>query len=338
MSGFLALLDDVATLARLTATQVDDIAGHAAKVGGKIGASVIDDAAKAGAKAAGVVVDDAAVTPKYVTGLPATRELPMIWKIARGSVFNKVVILLPVALLLSLFAPWLLSPLLMLGGAYLSFEGAEKVLHVVAGEKHHDAEPQALDAAHLEQQRVKSAIKTDFILSAEIMVLSLATIETPSLVSQAIILAVVAVGITALVYGSVAILVKADDVGLKIAQIGRLPLTRRLGRAVVKGMPAFMTLIATVGTAAMLWVGGSIILHGLDDLGWHAPYATIHHWAEGIADAAPAGKGAVAWIVTAALDGLVGLMLGFVLIPVTKYAIAPVTGAVTGMFRRRKTA
>ncbi len=330
MSGFLALLDDVAALARLTAAQVDDIAAHAGKVGGKIGATVIDDAAKAGTKAAGVVIDDAAVTPKYVTGLPATRELPIIWKIAKGSVFNKLVILLPAAILLSLFAPWLLSPLLMMGGAFLCFEGAEKILHVFAPSTDHGPKPQTLDAAHLEQQRVKSAIKTDFILSAEIMALSLASIETENTIAQAVVLAIVAVGITALVYGSVAILVKADDAGLKLTQIGRLPLTRRIGHAIVKGMPAFMQIIATVGTAAMLWVGGSIILHGLDNLGWHAPYEVIHHWAESAGHVLPAAEGLVVWLVIASLDGLVGLAIGFALIPVIKYVVAPVVGLFGG--------
>ena len=170
MSGLLALLDDVAAIAKLAAAQVDDVASQAAKVGAKVGATVLDDAAKAGAKAAGVVIDDAAVTPKYVTGLPAARELPIIWKIARASFFNKLVILLPAALLLNAFLPWLVTPLLMLGGCYLCFEGAEKVLHWLYPHKEsHAQEAEELDAAHLEEQRVAGAIKTDFILSAEIM-------------------------------------------------------------------------------------------------------------------------------------------------------------------------
>jgi predicted DNA repair protein MutK len=331
MSGFLALLDDVAALTRLTAAQVDDVAAQALKVGGKLGATVWDDAAKAGTKAAGVVIDDAAVTPKYVTGLPATRELPIVWAIARGSLFNKLVILLPAALLLATFAPWLLTPLLMLGGAYLCFEGAEKVLHVFRPEAHHKEEVKSIDAAHLEKTRIKGAIKTDFILSAEIMTLSLAAIEADDIWARGIILAIVAVGITALVYGSVAILVKADDVGLKLSQIGRLDFTRRLGRLIVKGMPAVMTLISTIGTAAMLWVGGSIILHGLDELGWHAPYGVIHHAAEVAAHAMPASlQGFVAWLVTAALDGVVGLVLGFLLIPLVSKIIAPVAQRLQG--------
>ncbi len=334
MSGLLALLDDVAALARLAAVQVDDVAAQAAKVGGKVAVTVWDDAAKAGTKAAGVVIDDAAVTPKYVTGLPATRELPIIWQIAKGSIFNKIVILLPAALLLSLFAPWLLPFLLMLGGCYLCYEGAEKVLHVLHPDKEHAKQPESLDAAHLEETRVKSAIKTDFILSAEIMVLSLAAIEADGLVVRGIILAIVAIGITALVYGSVALLVKADDVGLKLAQVGRLSATRSVGKFVVKAMPTVMTIISTVGTAAMLWVGGSIVLHSLADIGFSTPYEAIHHVAEIAAHAVAAAAGFVEWAVTALIDGILGLALGFVLIPVVTYVIGPIAA----IFTRSKTA
>jgi predicted DNA repair protein MutK len=334
MSGLLALLDDVAALARLAAVQVDDVAAQAAKVGGKVATTVWDDAAKAGTKAAGVVIDDTAVTPKYVTGLPATRELPIIWQIARGSIFNKIVILLPLALLLSIFAPWMLAPLLMLGGFYLCFEGAEKVLHVLVPHEERAEAPKTLDAAHLEKERVKSAIKTDFILSAEIMVLSLAAIEADGVVLRGIILAIVAVGITALVYGSVAVLVKADDVGLKLASAGRLAVTRSIGKSIVKAMPRFMSVVSTVGTTAMLWVGGSIVLHSLDELGLSAPYQTIHHAAEAVAQATPVAPGFVEWAVTAGLDGILGLLLGFVLIPLVKYVISPVAG----LFWREKEA
>jgi predicted DNA repair protein MutK len=329
MSGLLALLDDVAALTRLAAVQVDDVAAQAAKVGGKVAVTVWDDAAKAGTKAAGVVIDDAAVTPKYVTGLPATRELPIIWQIARGSIFNKLVILLPLALLLSVFAPWMLPPLLMLGGSYLCYEGAEKVLHVLR--PHHDEgpKPEALDAAHLEKARIKSAIKTDFILSAEIMVLSLAAIEADGVVIRGLILAIVAIGITALVYGSVALLVKADDIGLKLASAGRLETTRHIGRGIVKAMPTVMTVVSTVGTAAMLWVGGSIMLHSLADLGFAAPYEAIHHAAEAVAHAVGLAQGFVAWSVTALVDGILGLAWGFLLIPVVTHVLAPVAGLFT---------
>ena len=319
MSGLLALLDDVAAIARLASTQIDDVAGQAAKVG---------------AKTAGILVDDAAVTPKYVTGLPAARELPIVWKIARASFFNKLVILLPVAMLLDSFLPWLLTPLLMIGGAYLCFEGAEKVWHVLAPhEGHGDGQgaqkAEVLDAARLEESRVKGAIKTDFILSAEIMTIALSAIEAEGLWGRGAVLAVVAVAVTAVVYGAVALLVKADDVGLRLGSAGRLAATRALGRAIVRSMPTVLTVIATVGTTAMLWVGGSIIVHGLHDLGWHWPYDTIHHLAEDAAHAT-GGSGFVAWAVTAALDGVLGLLLGLALIPVVKTVVAPLLSAIGG--------
>ncbi len=309
MSGLLALLDDVAAIAKLAATQLDDVAAQASK---------------AGTKAAGIVIDDAAVTPKYVTGLPAARELPIIWKIARASFFNKLIILLPVALLLSAFAPWLLTPLLMLGGSYLCFEGAEKIWHIFSHEKHHAVDTEhGLDAAHLEEQRVKGAIKTDFILSAEIMTITLSAIDATNVWTRGVTLAIVAIAITVLVYGAVAFLVKMDDVGLKLSQTGRLAATRAFGRGLVKGMPLLMTIISTVGTAAMLWVGGSIMVHGVHDLGWHLPFDSIHHVADLGAHAIRTAEGFVQWFITAALDGVVGLAWGLVLIPMVVGLINP---------------
>ncbi len=309
MSGLLALLDDVAAIAKLAASQIDDIAAQASK---------------AGTKAAGVVIDDAAVTPKYVTGLPATRELPIVWKIARASFFNKLVILLPIALLLNAFLPWLLTPLLMIGGAYLCFEGAEKVWHLISPHQvSHLEQLETLDAAHLEEQRVKGAIKTDFILSAEIMTISLAAIEADNVWVEGAVLAMVAIGITAAVYGAVALLVKADDIGLKLSQVGRLAVTRWFGRSIVKSMPAVMTLISSVGTAAMLWVGGNIIVHGLHNLGWHLPYETIHHFALMVSQQLPTGQAVVEWLATAAADGVIGLVLGLALIPATNLLLLP---------------
>ncbi len=309
MSGLLALLDDVAAIAKLAASQIDDIAAQATK---------------AGSKAAGVVIDDAAVTPKYVTGLPATRELPIVWKIARASFFNKLVILLPIALVLNAAIPWLLTPLLMIGGAYLCFEGAEKVWQLLF--PHHESDVQqaeTLDAAHLEEQRVKGAIKTDFILSAEIMTISLAAIEADNIWIEGIVLAMVAIAITAAVYGAVALLVKADDVGLKISQVGRFAITRWFGMAIVKSMPMVMTLISTIGTAAMLWVGGNIIVHGLHTLGMHFPYETIHHLAVMVSQQVSTGQAVVEWLVTATADGIIGLALGLALIPVAKFLLVP---------------
>ncbi|MEZ5933570.1 MAG: DUF808 domain-containing protein [Alphaproteobacteria bacterium] len=313
MSGLLSLLDDVSAIAKLASSQLDDISAQAAR---------------AGTKAVGVVIDDAAVTPKYVTGLPAARELPIVWKIARGSLFNKLVILLPAALLLDAFLPWLITPLLMIGGLYLCFEGAEKIWHTLHHEKEHGPQEAAtLDAAHLEEQRVKGAIKTDFILSAEIMTIALNAIEADGFWIKAVSLAAVGIGITVLVYGAVALLVKADDLGVTLRQGGRLAFTRSLGKGIVAAMPKLLGLIAIVGTAAMLWVGGNIVVHGLHDLGWHWPYETIHHIAAGAAAAPGIAEGFVAWLVTAAIDGVIGLALGILLIPVVTRLLLPILPA-----------
>jgi len=309
VTGLLALLDDVATLAKLAATQVDDVAAHAAK---------------ASSKAAGVVIDDSAVTPKYVHGLPAAREIPIVAQIARGSLFNKLVLLLPAALLLSAFVPWALAPLLMLGGAYLCYEGAEKVWHTFGPHGHDEAGTEGgrgvvlLDAAHLERERVSGAIKTDFILSAEIMTIALATIESDSVVMRGIVLAVVAVGITVLVYGVVALLVKADDVGLRLSQTGQSAAVRGLGRGLVHAMPTLLGALAVVGTGAMLWVGGSIIVHGLEELGAGA----LAHWVHDVAVAAAALlpvslhalHGFAEWFITASIDGVFGLAIGLTIV------------------------
>lgn len=318
MSGLLALLDDVAGIAKIAAASVDDVAGQAAK---------------AGAKAAGAVIDDAAVTPKYVHGFAAARELPIVGKIALGSIRNKLVFLLPAALLLSAFAPWAVTPLLMLGGAYLCFEGAEKVWHLF-----HPAAPyadghveSAGDPGHLEAEKVSGAVKTDFILSAEIMTIALAALPAGQPVwMQAMALAIVAVGITVVVYGGVALIVKADDVGLWLARVGRLSATRALGRGIVAIMPGFLSALMAVGTAAMIWVGGSILLHGAAELGWHAPYDWIHHQAEAAAQALPQAEGLVAWGVTAFFDGVFGLAFGLALIPVVARVIDPLIGALRG--------
>jgi predicted DNA repair protein MutK len=318
MSGLLALLDDVAAIAKVAAASVDDIAAAAAK---------------AGAKAAGVVIDDAAVTPKYVHGFSADRELPIIWRIARGSLFNKLIVLLPVLLALDHFLPQAITPLLMLGGAYLCFEGAEKVLHAFAPHANPtvEAEFDTKNPAHLEEDKVRGAIKTDFILSAEIMTIALATIESPSFWLQAATLAVVGAVITFAVYGAVGLIVKMDDVGLHLATTSRTSGSRALGRGLVKGMPKLMALLSTVGTAAMLWVGGNIVTHGLEVTHlWAWPYETFHHIAETVAHLAPAAQGFVAWVVTAALDGVFGLILGLALIPVATWVIFPLWSAITG--------
>ncbi|MDU8942272.1 DUF808 domain-containing protein [Ovoidimarina sediminis] len=323
MSGLLALLDDVAGIAKVAAASVDDVVGQAVK---------------ASSKAAGAVIDDAAVTPKYVHGFSADREIPIVWKIAKGSLFNKLVILLPLALILQAFAPWAIPPLLMLGGAYLCFEGAEKVWHVVNPADHHaeDVYKEKLKDAHLEEAKVKGAIKTDFILSAEIMTITLSALpEDLPFWMNAGALGVAGVLITVAVYGAVGLIVKADDAGLHMCANGRLRMTRWLGQAIVKGMPTFMKLLVIVGTAAMIWVGGSIIVHGLHEMGVHGPYDFIHDISVSVAGAVSQNlAGAVEWIVTAGLDGVVGLALGFVLIPVSHYVLTPVMG----LFRSEKAA
>ncbi|MEM1434840.1 MAG: DUF808 domain-containing protein [Pseudomonadota bacterium] len=302
MSGLLALLDDVAAIAKIAATSVDDIVGQATKTG---------------AQAAGAVIDDAAVTPNYVQGFSADRELPIVWRIARGSLFNKLVILLPIAMALSAFAPWVIPGLLLLGGAYLCYEGAEKVAHVfghASAGAAQDAGPAS--AAHLEQARVRGAIKTDFVLSAEIMTIALAALPEGSLIYEAAILAVVAVGITALVYGSVALIVKADDFGLYLARDGRSGFVQSFGRSLVRAMPGFMRLLTTVGTAAMLWVGGAIILHALNQMGFTQPEHLVHDLAVAVSQAAGAAQGLIEWLVTATTGGVLGLLLGLLLLSV----------------------
>ncbi len=314
MSGLLALLDDVAAIAKVAAASVDDVAAAAAK---------------AGAKAAGVVIDDAAVTPKYVTGFSPKRELPIIWRISLGSLRNKIIILLPALLLLQTFLPAAITPLLMLGGAYLCFEGAEKVFHALF--PHADAEVTAdmdpKDPARLEEEKIAGAIKTDFILSGEIMTIALSVIEEPNIWMQGAVLAVVGIAITVAVYGAVALIVKMDDIGLHLAAEGRLGATRSLGRGLVKGMPVLLRVLSVVGTAAMLWVGGNIVLHGAAATFWAAPYDAIHHLAEAAAHRVSAAWApAVSWAVTALCDGIFGIVFGCVLIPLALYVVNPLIG------------
>jgi predicted DNA repair protein MutK len=301
MSGLIALLDNVAAFTKVAAKSLDD---------------VVSMAAKAGTKAAGVVIDDAAVTPKYVTGLDPKRELPIIWKIARASVFNKLVILLPVAMLLKAFAPVLLIPLLMIGGLYLSFEGAEKIYHVLRPDAntHVEAEINIGDPVKLEETYVKGAVKTDFILSAEIMTITLNEIPDGSIGLQAAALALVAIAITVLVYGVVGLIVKMDDVGAWLALHANTRLGRGIGTGLVRGMPHFLKVLSTVGTAAMLWVGGQILVHGLhnpDFIGLAQPYEFIKEIAHTIAGDVGFGN----WAITAFFDGVIGLAIGLLLIP-----------------------
>jgi uncharacterized protein len=297
-SGLLALLDDVAALSKLAAASLDDITAASGK---------------AGAKAAGIVIDDTAVTPRYVVGLAPERELPIIWKIARGSLKNKPLFILPAALLLSAFAPWAITPLLMAGGAFLCFEAAEKVLEALGyGHAKHDDDGLPDDPAELERVRVNSAVRTDLILSAEIMAISLAQIPEQPLVMQGIILLAVALIMTALVYGLVAVIVKLDDIGFAMSR-RKLSLTRAVGRMLVTGVPKFLSVLAVIGTAAMAWVGGGIIVHGLAHYGI-PPLPTWEHAAIDWAKAsAPFWKGFFGWFGGAFVCGLVGLAIGGVI-------------------------
>lgn len=296
--GLLALLDDVAAIAKLAAASLDDAAAQAVK---------------ASTKAAGVVIDDAAVTPRYVTGLAAKRELPIIGRIALGSLKNKLLILLPIALLLSFFLPSAIMPLLMLGALFLCYEGYEKVHHMLTGPADPHGAKAAIQAAKddkaLEDEKVAGAIRTDFILSAEIMAIALAEISNPSPVMQATVLALVAVAITAGVYGAVALIVKADDFGVYLVNTGG-SVANVVGRALVNGMPPFLRVLSVIGTLAMLWVGGGILVHGLATLGFAWPEHVIHDAAEWVRALLPAIGGFVAWFTTALSGAIVGLAAG----------------------------
>jgi predicted DNA repair protein MutK len=325
--GLLALLDDVAALAKVAAASIDDVAGQASK---------------AGLQAAGVVIDDTAVTPRYVVGFSSKRELPIVAKIAVGSLRNKLLILMPAALALSAFLPWAITPLLMIGGAYLCYEGVEKVYETVMPHDAQEHEAQvgtvALNPKSLEDEKVAGAIKTDFILSAEIMAITLAAVPGSGFWTQALVLAIVGIGVTAAVYGVVALIVKADDAGVALARnesasmLGAL--SRVTGRAVIFGMPGFLAFLSVAGTAAMIWVGGGIVVHGLDVYGLHSPHHVIHAAGEAAAHALPQIAGVAEWTVTAALSGLVGLMIGAAAIPLTGGIIGPVWRWVKGVAMR----
>jgi uncharacterized protein len=314
--GLISLLDDIAAIAKVAAASLDDVATQAAK---------------AGIKAAGVVIDDAAVTPRYVLGFAARRELPIVGKIAAGSLRNKLLVLLPATLALSYFLPSVVTPLLMAGGAYLCYEGVEKVVEAIMPNQAHAHEAQlgtvALNPQTLEDEKVASAIKTDFILSAEIMVITLAAVPDGGILMQALVLALVGIGITVAVYGVVALIVKADDVGVALAKrdgdSATGGITRAFGRALVFGMPSFLTFLGAAGTAAMIWVGGAIIVHGLEAYGVHSLDQAINSAAEAAAHTLPSAAGPVKWIVRAVLSGVVGLSIGAASIPAVGFAVAP---------------
>lgn len=296
--GLVALLDDIATLAKLAATSLDDVAGASAK---------------AGSKAVGVVIDDTAVTPRYVVGLSPARELPIIWKIALGSLRNKLLFLLPAALLLSAFAPWAITPILMAGGAFLCFEATEKIVEALSGHHHGEEAVQITDPKQLEERQVSGAIRTDLILSGEIMAIALAELSDQSILNQAIALALVGIAITAAVYGVVALIVKMDDIGLALA---RRPgaAAQAMGRGLVSAMPVILKALGIIGTAAMLWVGGQIIVHGLETFHLTPLPEWIHHASEAAGHAVPGVGGVIEWLVYAGLSAVVGIIVGAIIV------------------------
>ncbi|GAB3029122.1 ABC transporter [Nocardioides flavus (ex Wang et al. 2016)] len=323
--GLFALLDDVAALARIAAASVDDVGAAAGR---------------ASMKAAGVVVDDTAVTPQYLHGSPAARELPIIKKIAIGSLRNKMLFILPAAVLLGQFLPWLLPVILIFGGGFLAYEGAHKVWEKIS---HHEpvaeeAEAELTSTGELspehEAKTVAGAIRTDFILSAEIMVIALKEVVSSdpdaSIWMRAIVLAAVAVLITVLVYGVVALIVKMDDVGLHLAEKPSKG-AQRIGLALVSAMPRLLSAISLIGTLAMLWVGGHILLVSLYEIGGHdgllegtavgdalhAPYGLVHHWEDAVHEAVGGALGGtLGWVLNTVVSGVVGLVVGGIVLAV----------------------
>ncbi len=297
-SGLVALFDDVAVIARAAAASVDDIAVAAGR---------------AGSKTAGVVIDDAAVTPSYVTGLSPARELPIIWAITKGSLFNKLIILLPGAILLSEFLPGAIIWILMLGGAFLCYEGAEKVMEKLGGAKHgQTVEDEIADPAAFEKQRIAGAVRTDLILSAEIMAITLNELDLAVWWERAAALALVAVAVTVAVYGAVAIIVKMDDVGLHLTKQDS-NFAQKFGQFLVNSVPKLLVALTVIGTVAMLWVGGGIIVHGTHEVGFHLLYDIAHGAEYAVAGATGALSGFAGWFTYAAISAVVGLVLGAVI-------------------------
>ena len=299
--GLFGLLDDIASLAKMAAASIDDVGAAAGR---------------ASVKPAGVVVDDTAVTPAYVQGLAAERELPIIKRIARGSLRNKVIFILPAALVLSEFVPLVIDIVLICGGTFLGYEGAHKIHHRLTHRDEAAHAPVAASGPDAEAEMVSGAVRTDFILSTEIMVIALEEVIDEGFLPRAIILLLVALLITVVVYGVVALIVKMDDVGLRLVESGR-PLAGRIGRGLVHGMPKVLAVLSVVGTAAMLWVGGHIILVGSKELGWHGPYDLVHHLEEPAYDVANVG-GVLGWLVNTTASAVIGLVVG-------AFAVAAVT-------------
>ncbi|WGL51502.1 DUF808 domain-containing protein [Nocardioides sp. BP30] len=283
-AGLFGLLDDVAALAKLAAASVDDVGAAAGR---------------ATVKAAGVVVDDTAVTPQYVQGVTAEREIPIVKKIAWGSIRNKLLIILPLALILSQFAEWALAPILLVGGCYLAYEGAEKVWERVRGHEEHGPGQEPAS----EKDLVAGAVRTDLILSTEIMLIALDQVADESFWSRLVILIVVAIALTIGVYGVVGLIVKMDDAGLALTQ-RRSRFAQRFGHGLVAAMPKLLETISVVGIAAMLWVGGHIMVNSLHDMGWHAPHDAIHHLVHAV------HGGVQGWLVETVLAAAIGVVVG----------------------------
>ncbi|WP_086607772.1 DUF808 domain-containing protein [Erythrobacter donghaensis] len=297
-SGLVALLDDISVIAKAASASIDDVAAAAGR---------------AGSKTAGVVIDDAAVTPSYVTGLSPARELPIIWKITKGSLRNKLVFLLPGAILLSEFLPGAIIYILMLGGAFLCYEGAEKVMEKLGGAKHGETlEDDIKDPVAFENKRVGGAIRTDLILSAEIMAITLAALELDVWWERGLALALVAVVVTVVVYGAVGLIVKLDDIGLYLTKQSNSA-KQAFGHFLLRFVPKLLVALSLIGTVAMLWVGGGIILHGTDEIGFHAIYGVVHGAEGAVASAAGMLGGVAGWVTYAALSAVVGLILGSII-------------------------
>jgi uncharacterized protein len=289
-SGFFALLDDISALVKASAASLDDVPTQVAKTTGKV---------------SGIVIDDTAVTPKYVVGLDPSREISIILSIAKKSLINKLLILSPAALLLGYFAPWAITPILMAGGAYLCFEGYEKV-HSWFSKPHHvnteTKEVKVITPEELEKERVTSAVRTDIILSAEIIAIAYSQVTGQPILNQVAVMLAVAVFITVAVYGFVGLIVKADDLGVHLAQDKYPPVIQKFGRGIVKFMPRFLSILGVVGTIAMLWVGAEIIAHGI-------PFTS--HLLHDL-ELALAHIPVVAWIVKALACAVAGVVIGFV--------------------------
>ncbi|GAB3815693.1 DUF808 domain-containing protein [Pontibacter rugosus] len=291
-TGLLALLDDISALVKVSAASLDDVPAQVAKTTGKV---------------SGIVIDDTAVTPKYVVGLDPSRELSIIFQIAKKSLFNKVLLLSPAALLLGFFAPWAIPPILMCGGAYLCYEGYEKVHSMFS--KHTDEHVEAeeglkvISAEELEKERVTGAVRTDLILSSEIVAITYATVADKDLTTQIAVMLSVAVFITLAVYGFVGLIVKADDFGVHLAKENHHPRVRSIGRSIVKLMPGFLKALGYVGTAAMLWVGAEIIAHGI-------PFTS--HALDNL-EHSLASIPILAWLAKAVACGIGGLILGAII-------------------------